>query len=76
MTEKHFYPIFEKDGDRFVILHNPFFAYDAESAWRIGVAARLVEGILYGFTFTGDVCTDGTKVQPATLGNMQVGIID
>ena len=75
MTEKVFYPVFKKDDQEFVILHNGFFAESTEHAWRIGIATSFVEAILYGFVFTHKVVAEGTKVDLADLGNMKVGII-
>ena len=48
-------PIFEKDGNRLFVLAESFLGQDKEEARKIGWGASLVECVLMGMRFTGDV---------------------
>jgi len=50
-------PIFEKDGNRLFVLAKSFLGQSEEEARQIGWGASLVECVLMGMTFTGDVLT-------------------
>ena len=46
-------PIFEKDGQEFVVPSENMVGASEDEAWRIGMGAMFVEGILMGFKDTG-----------------------
>ena len=70
-------PIFEKEGNEFVICTNDFIGSDTEQAMNIGRGTSLVEAVLWRCTFTGRVIdvTEGVKHITAKLGNVPVAII-
>ena len=53
--KKRVVPIFEKDGNRLFVLAESFLGQNEDEARQIGWGASLVEAVLMGITFTGDV---------------------
>ena len=73
-----FAPVFEREGNRLIILHQDWVADDREGAWQIGLGTQLVECILYGIKNTHDVVeiVDGQIPHfPAKLGAFSVALI-
>lgn len=76
-VQKLFVPIFEKDGNRFVVGHPDFGGADEDEAWEIGCGAALVECILWGARFTGKTldATDNIMAVKTTLGRTRIAVI-
>ena len=76
-AQNQFAPVFEKDGNEFLVCHRSFASIDDKGAWEIGVGASLVECILWGAKFTGEICevTDNTRGYEAHLQGALVAII-
>jgi len=76
-------PIFEKDGNRLFVLAESFLGQSEEEARQIGLGASLVECVLMGMRFTGDVMSidapDGKFAIPhrrATLAGTTCCVIE
>lgn len=68
-------PVFEKDGNRFLIADPAYLADDEHKAWEIGIGAMLVEGILLDFKMAKGnnimkVPDDGESTLTATPGTI------
>ena len=77
-AQNQFAPIFEKDGNQFLVCHKSFAGTDDNEAWEIGLGASLVECFLWGAKFTGKTCevTDDTRGYEAHLQGALVAIIN
>jgi len=75
--ETRFVPIFEKDGNQFIVCHRDFVAENERGAWEIGIGASLVECIIWGARFIGDTCplTDELRGYEAKLEGVAVALI-
>jgi len=76
-------PIFEKDGNRLFVLAESFLGQSKEEARKIGWGASLVEAVLMGMKYTGDVmpidAPDGKFAMPhiqATLAGTTCCVIE
>lgn len=67
-----FVPIFEKDGNRFFILSPDFKASDEYEAMWIGWGSMLVECILLGMEFKGEVIEIDPHNTPHRTGKIIV----
>jgi len=75
-------PIYEKNGERFLIACRGFVGKDKIEARDIGLGSMFVECIVMGCKYTTDLCsipeneTEGElKVISGTLGNVPVYIL-
>lgn len=71
-------PVFEREGNRLIFLHESFVADTEEDAWKIGLGASLVECVLYGVRPTHEsvAIVDGNIPHfPAKLGQMPIALI-
>ena len=71
-------PVFEREGNRLIFLHESFVADTEEDAWKIGLGASLVECFLYGVKPTHEsvAIVDGQIPHfPAHLGRMPVALL-
>jgi hypothetical protein len=57
-------PIWEHTGNRLIVPYHDWYGETAEQARQIAMGASLVEGVLLGIKWTGDVMelTDGMKL--------------
>lgn len=76
-VQKLFVPIFEKDGNRFFVNWKDFVGADEDEAWKIGLGAQLVEGILWGMRNTHKTLdvTEGVLHRKAWLNEVPISII-
>ena len=76
---KTFVPIYEKDEDKFFIIAPDFVGKSSEEARQIGLGSMLVECILWGIDYTGEVREidpDNIPHRKASLGTVgTVGVI-
>jgi hypothetical protein len=73
-----FVPVFEKDGNRLLLCPGRFWVELEEEALRIGYGSVLVECILLGMKFIGEVIEvdpNNTKHVRASIDNVPVAII-
>lgn len=73
-----FAPVFEKDGNEFIVCHTDFVADNEETAREIGLGAMLVECILLGMKSSGRVLAFDAKRLPhvpARLGFYDIAIV-
>ena len=71
-------PIYEKDGHRLIVTTAAFCGASHEEATYIALGSMLVECILLGLTYTGEVLEliDGLQEHvPANVGGMPVALI-
>ncbi len=72
-------PIFEGHGVRFIFPYKDCSADDEEEAWKIGWGMALVDGIILGFKFHGEVFAwkpDGKpQCQQGDLGPHRIAVV-
>ena len=74
-------PILEKDGQRFIVNTRDFVGKDKLEAMEIGIGRMIVECIIWGAKYTGEVLdiqqaeTDGVQVTEAMLLNCPVYLL-
>ena len=70
-------PVYEKDGNRLIVVTKEFVGKDEEQAKHIGWGSMLVECILLGMKYTGDIITIDVEVPhiSADLGGVPVAIV-
>ena len=70
-------PVFEKDGNRLIVRTEEFVGKDEEQARHIGWGAMLVECIILGMEYTGDIIDIESDILhvPCDLGGVPVAIL-
>lgn len=72
-----FVPVFEKDGNRFIVRHEGFVADSEDGAWAIAIGA-IPESVIYKFDFTKEVLeidTDNFLHVPMRLGELPIAVL-
>lgn len=73
-----FCPVYEKDGNEFIVLMNDFRADDEETAWQIAMGSMLVECVLWGCRYAKRIVSIDRSNFPhrnADLAGVPVAII-
>ena len=75
--ETRYCPVFEKDNNRLIVVTEGFVGKDEEQARHIGWGAMLVECILMGMKYTGDILNIDGEIPhiSADLGGVPVAIL-
>lgn len=69
-------PVYEKEGNRLIVVTEEFVGNDEEQAKQIGWGSMLVECILLGMKYTGDIINIDGEIPhiSANLGGVPVAI--
>ena len=70
-------PVYEKDGNRLIVVTEEFVGKDEEQAKQIGWGSMLVECILMKMKYTGDIINIDGEIPhiAADLGGVPVAIL-
>jgi hypothetical protein len=71
-----FFPVFIKENQKFLFLYKSLCAETEEDAWKIGIGNSICDGILLGYSFTGDVVGESVEITPGKLGPYTIGVLD
>jgi len=77
IEETRYCPIFEKDNNRLIVVTEEFVGEDEEQARHIGWGSMLVECILMGMKYTGDILNIDGEIPhiAADLGGVPIAIL-
>lgn len=75
-------PVFEKEGNRFIVCSTSFLAQSQENAERIGIATSMVECVFFDMRYTGETIEVSKGMWHVTadlisnqFGTLKIGVI-